>query len=388
MAYPPLRAVLETVASYQPSDGLHGPAARTRPLSANESPHTPLPGIAEAIADAGTTVNRYPDPGCGQLIQALARAHGITEDRIAVGAGSVALLQTLFQAVADPGAEAVYAWPSFEVYPTLAALAGVEPVQVPLVAEAHDLRAMADRISDRTRLVIVCNPNNPTGTVVGPEELRAFLASVPPTCLVAVDEAYHEYVRGPAAASALPLCDAHPNLVVLRTFSKAYGLAGLRTGYLVGHAHIVERLRKACLPYAVNSVAQTAAVAALALEDRLLRRVDDTVAERTRVRDTLVRQGWEVPDSQANFLWLPLGPYAAEFGAWCAERDLAVRAFPGVGVRVSIGSTEDDDQFLAAADAWHAAHGTATDAEATGGGQATGDGQAPQARQVLEEAGA
>ena len=303
-------------------------------------------------------MNRYPDPGCGPLIHAIAEAHGIAEDRIAVGAGSVALLQTLFQSIADPGAEAVYAWPSFEVYPTLAALAGVESVQVPLDDESHDLRAMADRISSRTRLVIVCNPNNPTGTVVGHEELREFIESVPPTCLVAVDEAYHEYVRGPAASSALPLCTAHPNLVVLRTFSKAYGLAGLRTGYLVGDAHVVERLRRASLPFAVNSVAQRAAVAALGLEEQLLRRVDSTVAERSRVRDTLVRRGWEVPDSQANFLWLRLGPHAADFGAWCASRDVTVRAFPGVGVRVSVGSAEDNDQFLAAADEWSSSRQT------------------------------
>ncbi|MEV6074774.1 histidinol-phosphate transaminase [Streptomyces sp. NPDC052069] len=360
MSYPPLRAVLETVASYKPSDGVHGSTERARPLSANESPHTPLPGIVEVIERAGSLVNRYPDPGCGPLVDAIARSHGIEEDRIVAGAGSVALLQTLFQAIADPGAEAVYAWPSFEVYPTLAALAGVESVQVPLADETHDLRAMADRISSRTRLVIICNPNNPTGTVVGHEELREFIESVPPTCLVAVDEAYYEYVRGPAVSSALRLCAAHPNLVVLRTFSKAYGLAGLRTGYLVGDAHVVERLRRACLPYAVNTVAQQAAVAALGLEEQLLRRVDSTVAERTRVRDTLVRRGWEIPDSQANFLWLRLGRHAVGFGEWCAGRSIAVRAFGDVGVRVSIGSAEDNDQFLAAADEWRSAGRTAT----------------------------
>ncbi|MEE1739730.1 histidinol-phosphate transaminase [Streptomyces sp. BE147] len=374
MSHPPLRAVLETVASYKPSEGVHGPTARTRPLSANESPHTPLPGIVEAIEEAGSTVNRYPDPGCGALTGALARSHGIAEDRIVVGAGSVALLQTLFQSIADPGAEAVYAWPSFEVYPTLAALAGVESVQVPLDGEAHDLRAMTARISSRTRLVIICNPNNPTGTAIGHEELREFVEAVPPTCLVAVDEAYHEYVRDPEVTSALGLCAAHPNLVVLRTFSKAYGLAGLRTGYLVGDARVVERLRKACLPYAVNTVAQRAAVAALGLEEQLLRRVDSTVAERTRVRDTLVRGGWEIPDSQANFLWLRLGRNAAGFGAWCAGRDIAVRAFPDVGVRVSIGSAEDNDRFLAAAEEWRSARRTA----------AAGAGRTRQARKKAE----
>ncbi|MEU8541953.1 histidinol-phosphate transaminase [Streptomyces sp. NPDC048717] len=360
MSSPPLRAVLGTLASYKPSDGLYASDDRTCPLSANESPHDPLPGIAEAIAAAGATVNRYPDPGCGPLIRALARTHGITEDRIAVGAGSLSLLQALFQAVADPGAEAVYAWPSFEVYPALAALAGVESVRVPLTRDTHDPRAMADRITPRTRLVVVCNPNNPTGTALGFDELRAFVESVPPTCLVAVDEAYHEYVRDQAVAGALPLCDAHPNLVVLRTFSKAYGLAGLRTGYLVGSAPIVEALRKACLPYAVSSVAQRAAVAALGLGGELMRRVDDTVAERTRVRDTLVGQGWEIPDSQGNFVWLGLGPHAEDFGVWCAHRGVAVRAFPDMGVRVSIGSAEDNDRFLTVADAWRSSRQMAT----------------------------
>ncbi|MFJ6348258.1 histidinol-phosphate transaminase [Streptomyces sp. NPDC092046] len=375
MSTPSLRAVLDTVAAYQPSAGVHGATARPRPLSANESPHPPLPGIVEAIARAGATVNRYPDPGCGPLIRALARHHGTDEDRIAVGAGSLALLQTLFQSVADPGAEAVYAWPSFEVYPTLAALAGVASVQVPLTGATHDLPAMAARITPRTRLVIVCNPNNPTGTGVDPAELRAFIASVPPTCLVAVDEAYHEYARGPAAPSALRLCADHPNLVVLRTFSKAYGLAGLRTGYLIGDARIVEKLRKACLPYAVSTVAQHAAVAALGLEEQLLRRVDETVAERTRVRDALLRRGLTVPDSLTNFLWLPLGPHAADFGAWCASRGVAVRAFADVGVRVSIGSAEDDDRFLAAADAWR---------RTTGRPVTAGAGQTQQLRKAAE----
>ncbi|MEU8759658.1 histidinol-phosphate transaminase [Streptomyces sp. NPDC048659] len=354
MSHPRLRAVLETVAAYTPAAGLQDPADRPSPLSANESPHTPLPGIAEAVARAGTEVNRYPDPGCGELIRALARAHGTTEDHVAVGAGSVALLQTLFHAVAEPGAEAVHAWPSFEVYPTLAALSGATAVPVPLREHSHDhdLRAMADRITDRTRLVIVCNPNNPTGTLLGHEELRKFVAAVPRDCLVAVDEAYHEYVRGGEPTGALGLIADHPNLVVLRTFSKAYGLAGLRTGYLIGDPWVVERLRKASLPYAVNSAAQEAAVAALGLAGPLLARVEETVAERTRVREALLRQGWTVPDSQANFVWLPLGPDTADFGAWCAGRRVAVRAFAGVGVRVSIGTAEDDDRFLAAADAW------------------------------------
>jgi histidinol-phosphate aminotransferase len=215
-----------------------------------------LADVTEAIERAGATVNRYPDPGSAAVTRALARVHGISQDRILVGAGSVALLQTLFQAAGDPGSEAVYAWPSFELYPVLAELAGFASVRVPLASGTHQLGAMAAEITSRTRLVVVCNPNNPTGTVVGGDDLARFLADVPPTCLVAVDEAYHEYVRAPKASSALDLCAAHPNLVVLRTFSKAYGLAGLRIGYLMGDARVVDALRKACLAYSVSTVAQ------------------------------------------------------------------------------------------------------------------------------------
>ncbi|MEE1802287.1 histidinol-phosphate transaminase [Streptomyces sp. JV176] len=352
MSLPRLRAVLGRLTAYQATEGVHTAAARTRPLSANESPHDPLPGIAEAIADAASTVNRYPDPGCGELTRAIARRHGITDDRVVVGAGSVALLQTLMQSVGDPGTEVVYAWRSFELYPVLADLAGLRSVRVPLVDGAHDLPAMADRVTDATRLVLLCNPNNPTGTVVTGEALRTFLARTPATCLVALDEAYYEYARDPAASSGLDLCAAHPNLVVLRTFSKAYGLAGLRVGYLVGHPRVTEQLRKACLAYAVNGVAQRGAVAALGVEDQLLRRVEATVAERGRVRDALAAHGWDVPAGHANFLWLRLGDASAEFGRWCTGKGIAVRTFPGEGVRVSIGCAEDNDVFLAASAAW------------------------------------
>lgn len=353
MPVPRLRAVLDDLVSYQPTEGVYGPA-RLRPLSANESPYSPLPSIVAAVAAAGVDAHRYPDPGCGELTRALARRLGVGPDQVLVGGGSVALLQSLLHAVGEPGAEVVYAWRSFELYPVLADLAGVRSVRVPLTSAAHDLSAMADRVTDATRLVLVCNPNNPTGTVVGADMLRAFLDRIPPTCLVALDEAYFEYVREPAAVSGLELRAAYPNLVVLRTFSKAYGLAGLRVGYLVGTADVVTRLRKACLAYAVNGVAQRAALAALDLEGELLRCVGATVAERTRVRHTLLTAGWDVPDGHGNFLWLGLGAHAAGFGLWCIESGIAVRTFDGEGVRVSIGSVEDNTAFLAAANEWQA----------------------------------
>ncbi|MQY10994.1 putative phenylalanine aminotransferase [Streptomyces sp. RB5] len=349
MASPRLRAVLDNIPAYRPTDGVYD-AVPARPLSANESPDDPLPELRAAIAAAATGINRYPDPGCAGLTRALARRHHVTEDRVLVGAGSVALLQALFQAVGEPGAEVIYPWRSFELYPVLADLAGVRSVPV----ARPGLASLAERITPDTRLVLVCNPNNPTGAFAGGDELRAFLDRVPPTCLVVLDEAYFEYVRAPGARSGLELLGTRPNLVVTRTFSKAYGLAGLRVGYLVGDPAIVEQLGKVKLAYSVSSVAQHAAITALDLADRLLRRVDATVAERTRLRDALTAGGFTVPDSQANFLWLPLAGRSAEFGRWCTDAGIAVRTFDGEGVRVSVGGGGDNDAFLAAALRWRA----------------------------------
>ncbi|GEM_PF-21983 len=351
MPVPRLRAALDGIASYQPADGVYGPG-RLRPLSANESPHSPLPGIVAAIAAASLNIHRYPDPGCAELTRALARHYGVDQDQVLVGGGSVAILQALLEAVGEPGADIVYAWQSFELYPVLTDLAGARSVRVPLTSEAHDLGAMAGRITDAARLVLICNPNNPTGTIATGDELRAFLDRVPPTCMVAIDEAYFEYVREPTACSGLEFCNEYPNLVVLRTFSKAYGLAGLRVGYLVGAADLVTQLRKTCLAYSVNAVAQQAALAALGLGKELLGRVDATVEERSRVRGSLLAGGWDVPDGQGNFLWLRLGEDAAAFGRWCADAGVAVRTFHGEGIRVSIGLAEDNDAFIAAANEW------------------------------------
>jgi histidinol-phosphate aminotransferase len=321
-------------------------------LPVSEPARSPVPGIVAAIAAASLDAHRYPDPGCAGLTRALARRHGVAEDRILVGAGSLALLQALFQVAGETGAEVMYAWRSCELYPVLADLAGVRSVRVALSQDVHDLGAMANRITAATRLVVICNPNNPTGTVVGRDELHAFLGRVPPTCLVAIDEAYAEYVCEPTATSGLELRGAHPNLVVLRTFSKAYELASLRVGYLVGPAGIVTQLRKACLPYAVGGVAQQAALAALGCEDEVLRRVAATIAERVRVRDALLAGGWDVPDGQGSFLWLGLGADAAMFGRLCADAGVAARTFDGEGVRVPIGSARDSNAFLAVADGW------------------------------------
>jgi histidinol-phosphate aminotransferase len=260
--------------------------------------------------------------------------------------------QQLLEAVGEPGAEVIYAWRSFEAYPTLADLAATESVRVPLRDETHDLAAMADAITPRTRLIFVCNPNNPTGTVVHAAELGELLDRVPLDCLVVLDEAYHEYIRDGAVPDGMQLYRDRPNVAVLRTFSKAYGLAGLRVGFLVAHEPVAAAVRMTMLPFSVNSIAQAAAVASLAAEDELLERVEFTVKERTRVREALVADGWTVPPTEANFVWLRLGEYTGAFAAACEAEGIAVRPFAAEGVRVTIGDAEANDTLLAIARAF------------------------------------
>jgi histidinol-phosphate aminotransferase len=345
---PRFRSVLDSFVSYKPGGGAAG-AAR---LCSNESPYGPLPSVLDVIASAAGGLSQYPDHGSAELTQALAERLGVPAAHVAVGCGSVGLTQQLLAATAEPGAEVLYAWRSFEAYPALTDLAGATSVRVPLRDQAHDLAAMADAITSRTRLIFVCNPNNPTGTVVRRAELTWFLDQVPPDCLVILDEAYHEYVRDPEVPDGLTLYPGRPNLALLRTFSKAYGLAALRVGYLVGHEPVVAAVRKTQLPFAVNAVAQAAAIASLAARAELMERVELVVAERGRVADELRDQGWAVPPTEANFVWLPLGPETAAFGAASEEAGVIVRPYPPDGVRVSIGLPADNDTFLKLARGW------------------------------------
>jgi histidinol-phosphate aminotransferase len=264
----------------------------------------------------------------------------------------VGVLKQLLEAVSDPGAEVLYAWRSFEAYPPLADLAGATSVRVPLRDETHDLAAMAAAITPRTRLILVCNPNNPTSTVVGGSQLTDFIDQVPGDCLVVLDEAYREYIRDASVPDGIDLYRDRPNVAVLRTFSKAYGLAGLRVGFLIGQPPVAEAIRKTMLTFSVNSVAQSAAVASLAAEAELLERVETVVKERDRVRSALLADGWTVPVTEANFVWLRLGEHTTTFAEACERAGIAVRPFPGEGARVSIGSPDDNDAFLAAARAF------------------------------------
>ncbi|GIH46437.1 histidinol-phosphate aminotransferase [Microbispora rosea] len=352
---PRFRSILDTVPAYKPGKAVVSPDGRSYKLSSNESPFGPLPSVVEAIARAATEVHRYPDPGAVRLTETLAERFGVPYDHIALGAGSVAVAQQILEAVGEPGADVMYAWRSFEAYPLLVGLSGANAVEVPLRDETHDLDAMAAAITPETRLVFVCNPNNPTGTVNRADELTRFLDRVPENVLVVLDEAYREYVRDADVPDGLTFYRERPNVAVLRTFSKAYGLAGLRAGYLIGPEPVAAAVRKTLLPFAVNHLAQAAAIASLQAEDELQERVETVIKERTRVREALLSQGWTVPPTEANFVWLRLGERTMEFAAKCAAVGVAVRPFDGEGARISIGDREANDVFLAAAEAFRQA---------------------------------
>jgi histidinol-phosphate aminotransferase len=353
---PRFRPVLDRFAPYKPGKAPSGPPGRAFKLSSNESPFGPLPSVVKVIAEAAGNVNRYPDNGAAELTEAIAGRFSVPPSHVAVGCGSVGVAQQLLEAVGEPGAEVVYAWRSFEAYPYLSDLAGVTSVRVPLHDETHDLGAMADAITERTRLVFVCNPNNPTGTVVHRAELESFLDRVPGDCLIVLDEAYTQYVTDKRVPDGLDLYRDRPNLAVLRTFSKAYGLAGLRVGFLIGHEPVAAAIRKTMLTFTVNALAQAAAVASLEAEPELLERVDAVVSERGRVRGELLAQGWTVPPTEANFVWLRLGGDTEDFAEACDREGVSVRPFGGEGARVSIGDRDANDVFLAVAKAYPRRH--------------------------------
>lgn len=323
-------------------------------LASNETVFGPLPSVRAAIDRATDTVNRYPDNGCVQLKAALARHLGpdFAPEHVAVGCGSVSLCQQLVQVTASVGDEVVFGWRSFELYPPQVRVAGAIPIQVPLTDHTFDLYAMLAAVTDRTRLIFVCNPNNPTSTVVGPDALARFVEAVPAHILIAIDEAYVEYIRDGMRPDSLGLVRAHNNVVVLRTFSKAYGLAGLRIGYAIGHPDVITALDKVYVPFTVSSIGQAAAIASLDAADELLARTDTVVAERARVSAELRASGFTLPPSQANFVWLPLGSRTQDFVEQAADARIVVRPYGTDGVRVTVAAPEENDAFLRFARRW------------------------------------
>jgi histidinol-phosphate aminotransferase len=340
------RPDLESLPKYVPGRTIVGAIK----LASNEVPGGPLPSVRAAITEAMGDVNRYPDSGSQALRQRLATDLDVPIDRLAVGCGSVSLCQQLIQAVCGPGDEAMFAWRSFEAYPIVTQVAHAVGVKIPLTdGYGLDLDAMLAAITDRTKLIFVCNPNNPTGTVLHRDEIKRFIEAVPEHVLVVLDEAYKEFVTDSEVPDGVEFTRTYNNVAVLRTFSKAYGLAGLRIGYAVASAPIAEALRQVYVAFSVNAIAQVAAIASLDAADELLERCQEVITERERVRNSLLDMGYDIPPTQANFVWFPLGERTVAFSEHMLDRKLIVRPFPGDGARVTIGTPEENDLFLAAA---------------------------------------
>lgn len=316
-------------------------------LSSNENPYDPLPGVIDALR-AVTAVNRYPDASAARLRERLAADYGVSADAVHIGAGSVSLIAQLISATAGPGDEVLYAWRSFEAYPSLVEVSGAASVRIPLTPDArHDLAAMADAVTERTRTILVCSPNNPTGPVVTQAEFDEFVGRVPRDVLIVLDEAYAEFVTAPDAVDGVRVLQAgHPNVVVLRTFSKAYGLAGLRVGYGIGHPRVLDAARSTAIPLSVTAHAEEAALASLDARDELLERVAEIAKRRDALAAGLRDQGWRVPDAQGNFVWLATGDDTLAVADAFHDGGIVVRPFAGEGLRISVGEHESVDRVL------------------------------------------
>lgn len=321
-------------------------------LASNESPFPPHPKVIEAIQATAAAMNRYPDPDATLLRRRLAERYEVEPGRIAVGNGSCEILLAAAEALCEPGAEILYAWPSFSMYPYLPALTGAREVRVPLAeGDVHDLDAMATEVTAATQLLIVCNPNNPTATHIPAAEIAAFCERIPAQVTVVLDEAYVEFQTHDDPDASLDLLKDFPNLVVLRTFSKCYGLAGLRVGYAIGSAGFRAAVDAVRQPFSVNALAQAAGAEAVLHQDDVLRRVESTIAARLAVEEGLRGVGLRTSESQANFSWVDLGDAGeAEVLAGLAEREIAVRPGKALGgpghIRVSYGTAEENERFL------------------------------------------
>jgi histidinol-phosphate aminotransferase len=321
-------------------------------LASNESPFPPHPKVVEAIQATAAAMNRYPDPDATLLRRRLAERYDTEPGRIAVGNGSCEILLAAADALCEPGAEIVYAWPSFSMYPYLPALTGAREVRVPLAeGDVHDLDAMATDVTAATQLLIVCNPNNPTATHIPAAEIAAFCERIPAHVTIILDEAYVEFQTHDHPDASLDLLKSFPNLVILRTFSKCYGLAGLRVGYAIGSAGFRAAVDAVRQPFSVNALAQAAGAEAVLHQDDVLRRVESTIAARLTVEEGLQALGLRTSESQANFSWVDLGDAdEAEVLAGLAEREIAVRpgkALGGAGhIRVSYGTAEENQRLL------------------------------------------
>jgi len=315
-------------------------------LASNENPYSPVSSVVAAIAEAATGVNRYSDHRALDLRGRLANWLEVESTQIAVGCGSVGLLQQLCLTYINPGDEIVYPWPSFEAIPVLVKTMGGIPITPALIDHAFDMDAVAAAVNANTTMVVLATPNNPTGTAVHTDEIRKLLQRIPDDVIVVVDEAYREFAGDDLGDPIKDLLAHHRNVVVSRTFSKAYGLAGLRIGYAVADPEIVQAIDKVLLPFSVNALAQVGALAALDALDEIQEKIDLVLTERERVLNALHAAGWTVPETKANFVYLPIGERTEEVGLELERRGVVIRPFPGDGIRITIGTPAENDRVL------------------------------------------
>ena len=350
-----LRPVLEDLPAYVPGRPPADDGVRRFKVSSNESHFPPIAAVRDAAVASLDGANRYPDAAARQLRERLGAKHGVDPSQIALSTGSVAVTGDLVRALVGEGDEVVFAWRSFEAYPILVGSHGGVGVQVPLTAAAeHDLEAMAAAITDRTRLVLLCTPNNPTGPSLSTEQVEDFLARVPDHVVVAIDEAYREFHDPATVLGTAGIFRRHGNVVLLRTFSKLQGLAGLRIGYAVAHPRLARALSQVTLPFGASIPAQAAALASLepAAQEELEHRAEWVRSERSRVVAALAAQGWDLPVSQGNFVYFPLGEQSPAFTEFADARGLVLRAYGTEGVRATIAEQEADDLLIEIAGAW------------------------------------
>jgi histidinol-phosphate aminotransferase len=349
---PHARPAVDRLPAYRPGKGAaqaeaeHGITNAIK-LASNENPDPPLDEIVAAVTAAAAGANRYADHRATALRERIGAWLGVDPACVTIGAGSVGLLQQLFLTFVDAGDEVVYPWRSFEVYPVYTKLMGGVEVTTPLTAEhGFDLEALAAAITPNTRMVLLATPNNPTGTALRTSDLRTLLGRISPTTVVVIDEAYREFLDPAFGDPVHELVPEFPNVVVTRTFSKAHGLAGIRVGYAVGHPDVIASIDKTLFPFAVNGLAQAAAIAAIDAIDLIQARVDRILAERSRVIAALVDAGWSIPDAQANFVYLPLGDRTDAIYLELEKRGVVTRPFSNEGIRVTIGSEEQNTRLL------------------------------------------
>lgn len=326
-------------------------------VASNEIPFPTLTGV-EAVLSAGIgELNRYPDMASTKLREAIAAYHKVSIDSVTVSNGSTALIEKFLDAVCEPGTDVVLPWRSFEAYPIAIQVAGARPVKVPLRDDgAPDLRAMVSAITPETRAIVVCSPNNPSSGASTHAEMLAFLRDVPANIPVLLDEAYRDFAVMDDPIRGVELVAQFPNLISLRTFSKAYGLAALRIGYAISSPSIARGLAAVATPFGVNTLAQKAAVAALQQRPEVDRRVDIITANRSKLVSALRALGWDGPEPQANFVWFETGDRTAEFNALCLAEGIIVRAFDGEGVRVSVAEPEASLRLVRAYEKFRAAN--------------------------------